>query len=372
MKKVFFIVLFIIMSLFVTISCSKKASSSASQNAGSKSGAVTVRLLTDATGIDDKSFNASAWRGIERFFDDTSLRGKSYNYLTSLTQDQYIPNLNLVTDEGYSLIIASGFTWSDSISRVAKDNPNQKYMLIDASGVNMPNVVETLFAEEMGSYLVGVIAAEQAKAEGVKNPSFGFVGGVPGQTITRFEMGYVQGVKSVLPDAKVFDYYANNWGAPELGKAQAKNWFDSGVYCIFSAAGATGNGVIAQAKEYRDAGKNVWAIGVDSDQFADGVYNSKGESAVLTSMLKKVENATFAVLDEISKGVPFQSGIRQFGLADDGVGFTTSNPQLSEAAIKSAEEAKKNIVSGKVVVEKTYAAAKAKGLVPDTLRAIDD
>ncbi len=348
----------VVLTMFV--SCSKKAAGTG----------ITTRILTDATGIDDKSFNASAWRGIERFYDNTSLRDKSYSYVTAQSQDQYIPNLNNAADEDISLIIASGFTWSDSIKTVASQHPNQKFMLIDAAGVNLPNVVETLFAEEMGSYLVGVIAAEQAKAEGIENPGFGFVGGVPGATITKFEMGYVQGVRSVFPNARIVDYYANNWGAPEMAKAQAKNWFDSGIYCIFSAAGSTGNGVIAQAKEERAKGKKVWAIGVDSDQFEDGLYNST-DSAVLTSMLKKVENATFQILTELKDG-KFISGIRVFDLSIDAVGYSDRNVKMAKTAKDAAEKAKKNILSGKVVVEKTFAGAKAKGLVPASLHAVDD
>ncbi|HAL18448.1 MAG TPA: BMP family ABC transporter substrate-binding protein, partial [Spirochaetaceae bacterium] len=244
------------------------------------------------------------------------------------------------------------------------------FMLIDAAGVSLPNVVETLFAEEMGSYLVGVIAAEQAKAEGISNPGFGFVGGVPGATITKFEMGYVQGVRSVFPNARIVDYYANNWGAPELAKAQAKNWFDGGIYCIFSAAGSTGNGVIAQAKEERTRGKKVWAIGVDSDQYEDGLYNAT-DSAVLTSMLKKVENATYQILSEMKDG-KFTSGIRVFDLSIDAVGYSDRNALLAKSAKDAAEKARKDILSGKIVVEKTFAGAKAKGLVPASLHAVDD
>src|SRR5215467_9488996 len=96
---------------------------------------ITVRLLTDATGIDDKSFNAAAWRGILEFYGDTwnntPKRGAYYDVITAQTQDMYIPNLRQATDEGYDLIAATGFTWADSVNRVARDNSNQKYMIID-------------------------------------------------------------------------------------------------------------------------------------------------------------------------------------------------------------------------------------------------
>ena len=366
-KYLYLISCFLIVSL---VSCSKKNQSSSTTNKASNTADVSVELLTDASGIDDKSFNASAWRGIERFYNDPSQRNVKYSTVVNQSQDTYVSALRTAADKGVSLIISSGFTWADATYKVAADEPNQKFMLIDASGESRPNVAATLFAEEMGSYLVGVIAAEQAKADGIVNPGFGFVGGVPGATITRFEMGFIQGVRSVIPDAKIIDYYANDWGKPELAKSQAKNWYDTGIYCIFAAAGATGNGVIAQAKEERVKGHNVWAIGVDSDQFEDGLYNDT-DSAVLTSMLKKVENATYLVLTEIAND-NWKGGERVFDLASDSVGYSDKNPALSKQAIDAAEMARQDIISGKIVVEKTYKGAREKGLVPSNLHALDD
>ena len=285
------------------IGCAKQADSSIK---------TTVRLLTDATGIDDKSFNAAAWRGILQFYGDTlakqSKKGSAYDVVTAQTQDMYIPNIKQVSDEKYDLVIATGFTFADALGEVAPQYPDQKYLIVDVDWVNHPNVMQATFTEHEGSYLVGVAAALKAKADGIKNPSFGFIGGIPGAVITKFEVGYAQGILSVLPTAKVLDYYANDWGKPELAKAQAKNWYDSGVYCIFSAAGFTGSGTIAMAKEYRAAGKNVWAIGVDSDQYEDGIYDAaKGKSAVLTSMIKRVEAATLYALRAVKAG-PSKAG----------------------------------------------------------------
>jgi basic membrane protein A and related proteins len=206
----------------------------------------TVRLLTDSTGIDDKSFNAAAWRGILQFYGDTvakpSKKGSAYDVVTAQTQDMYIPNIKQVSDEAYDLVITTGFTFADALGEVAPQYPNQKYLIVDVDWVNQPNVMQATFTEQEGSYLVGVAAALKAQADKVKDPKFGFIGGVPGAVITKFEVGYVQGILSVLPKAKIVDYYANDWGKPELAKTQAKNWYDSGVYAIFSAAGGTGTG----------------------------------------------------------------------------------------------------------------------------------
>ncbi len=333
----------------------------------------TVRLLTDATGIDDKSFNAAAWRGILDFYGDTwakqTKRGKAYDVVTAQTQDMYVPNLKQASDEKYDLIIVTGFTWADALSEVAKLYPQQKYMIVDVDWVGDPNVMQVTFSEHEGSFLVGVATALKAKAEGIKDPKFGFIGGIPGPVITKFEVGYVMGILSVLPKAKIVDYYANDWGKPELAKAQAKNWYDSGVYAIFSAAGGTGNGTIAQAKEYRSQGKKVWAIGVDSDQYADGIYSGT-KSAVLTSMLKRVETASKVSIQNVKAGT-FKSEVLVLDTKADGVGFATSNPELDKAIVTQVEQVRKDIIAGKVKVFATYAEAKAAGKVPGDLQASD-
>jgi len=344
------------------------------EKAADVSGKPTIRLLTDATGIDDKSFNAAAWRGIVAFYGDTventTQRGKLYDVVTAQTQDMYIPNLRQAADEGYDIIMVTGFTWADALGEVAPQYPKQKFVIVDVNWVGQPNVQEFIYSEEEGSYLVGLVAALQAKEDGILNPKFGFIGGVPGSTITKFEMGYVQGILSVFPNAAIVDYYANDWGKPELAKAQAKNWYDSGVYCIFSAAGGTGNGTIAQAKEYRMKGANVWAIGVDSDQFSDGLYTDT-KSAVLTSMLKRVENSSLKVLKE-AESKTFAGGIVEMRMVDEGVGYSQANPELSKAVVKTVEAAKADVISGKIKLYKTYKDALANGAAPKGLSALDD
>ncbi len=334
----------------------------------------TIRLLTDATGIDDKSFNAAAWRGIVEFYgdtvDNTPNRGRYYDVVTAQTQDMYIPNLMQAADEGYDIIMVTGFTWADALGEVAPLYPEQNFVIVDVDWVGQPNVMEFIYSEEQGSYLVGLAAALQAKAEGVNNPRFGFIGGVPGATITKFEMGYVQGILSVFPNADIVDYYANDWGKPELAKAQAKNWYDSGVYAIFSAAGGTGNGTIAQAKEYRMQGRNVWAIGVDSDQFEDGIY-SGDKSAVLTSMLKRVENSSLYCLNAVQDGT-FTGEVVKMTMTDEGVGYSTANPELKAEVVEAVEAAKQDIIDGKITIYGTYRDALAAGAAPAGLAALDD
>jgi basic membrane protein A and related proteins len=367
MKRVIFAAI-VALALFTIASCGQQDKPAAAAPAD-----ISVRLLTDATGIDDKSFNAAGWRGILSYYGDSwenqSKKGKFYDWVTAQTQDLYIPNLKQASDEKYDLIIVTGFTWADALGDVAKLYPDQKYLIVDVDWLSAPNVMQATFSEHEGSYLVGVAAALKAQADGIQNPKFGFIGGVPGPVITKFEMGWVQGILSVLPKAQIVDYYANDWGKPDLAKAQAKNWYDSGVYAIFSAAGGTGNGTIAQAKEYRLRGKDVWAVGVDSDQYEDGLYADK-LSAVLTSMIKRVESSTEYALKAVKNG-SFKGEVVTFDTASDGVGFSDKNPALGADIVAKVNQVRQDIIDKKITVVPGYAEALAKGLVPANLQASD-
>jgi len=354
--------------LILTAACRKENPPPAAEKG------ITVRLLTDATGVDDKSFNAAAWRGILEFYGDTwnnaRQRGSAYDWITAPTQDMFISNLRQATDEGYDLIVATGATWDKAIGQASKDNPGQKYMIVDVNWLDSPNVLQAVYAEQEGSYLVGAAAALKAIEDDVKNPRFGFIGGVPGATITKFEVGYVQGILSLIPGAEIVDYYVNSWGEPGLAKTQAKNWYDSGVYAIYSAAGGSGNGTIAQAKEYRAAGRNVWAIGVDSDQYEEGIYNGT-ESAVLTSMIKRVEISVIYGLNAVRDGT-FKGEIVTFDLKGDGVGYSVANPALDKNITDQLEAIKQQIVSGQIKIAATHAQAKLLPGFPQNLKAKDD
>ncbi|MDR0494931.1 MAG: BMP family protein [Treponema sp.] len=362
----------VIVSAGLLAGCQKKAPIAETAAPGA-SRDITIRLLTDATGIDDRSFNAAAWRGILEFYGDTwdnaGKRGSAYDVVTS-DQDMYVPTLRQVTDEGYDLIVTTGYTWADAMDEVAQSNPRQKYMIVDTDWLSGANLMQASYAEHEGSFLVGAAAALKAQEDGIANPRFGFIGGFPGAVITKFEVGYVQGVLSVIPNAQIVDYYVSSWGDPALAKTQAKYWYDSGVYAIYSAAGDSGNGTISQAKEHRLAGKNVWAIGVDSDQYAEGLYSDL-ESAVLTSMLKMVENSLVYALNAVKNGA-FSGEVITFDLAKDGVGFASTNPALSNRIIAQLNDMKQKIISGEITVAATNADAKKLPGFPQNLKAVDD
>lgn len=336
-----------------------------------KSDKISSVILTDSTGVDDDSFNAAAWRGIKEFYANEG-EGTLYKNIKAQSADEYTSTIDAAVAQGFDLIITTGFTWGDAVAAAAAKYPNQKMIIVDVNYLPVTdNLIQYIYEEEQGSYLVGVCAAKQAIAEGVKNPKFGFIGGIPGATITKFEVGFIAGVKSVLPNATFVDFYTNNWDDTSIAKTKAKQWYDEGVYCIFAAAGQAGTGMLQQAAEYREAGKNVWAIGVDSDQYLKGLYSNGSKSAVLTSMLKVVENSTIDALTKTQNGT-WKGGVETQNLSTEGVGYSKTNTALCEDAIKAADAAKADMLAGKIVPPKTYAEALAKGIAPAGLQAIDD
>ena len=305
-----------------------------------------VGLVTDIGGIDDKSFNQGTWEGIVRFGQENGLKKDAdYKYLQSAAEADYIPNLSTFSDEKLDLIVAPGFLFEKSMGEVAGKYPSVKYLIID-SVVAKPNVVSAVFAEHEGSFLVGVAAGLKAKAEG-KNV-LGFLGGMQFPLIERFQAGFEQGVKAVYPEARILVDYAGDFGAPDKGQAIAQKQFNAGAYIIFHAAGGTGNGMIKEAKERASKGDVRWGIGVDKDQYQDGVYGDK--SAVLTSMMKRVDVAAHDVAKLALDG-KFPGGTTLvFSVANKGVGVPEKNPNLSADIVAKVREYEAQIAAGTLKV----------------------
>jgi len=310
-----------------------------------------VGLVTDVGGIDDKSFNQGTWEGIVRFAQDYKLPKANYKYLQSSAEADYVPNLTTFADEKLNLIVAPGFLFNNAMAEVALKNPTQKFLIIDsvvqdAKGKNIPNVANAVFAEHEGSFLVGVAAGLKAKADG-KNV-VGFLGGMQFPLIEKFQAGFEQGVKAVFPECKILVDYAGDFAAPDKGQAIAQKQFNAGAYIIFHAAGGTGNGMIKEAKERSQKGDIRWGIGVDKDQYADGLYGNK--SAVLTSMMKRVDVAAYDVCKMTMEG-KFPGGqVLTFTLANKGVGIPEKNPNLSADIVAKVREYEALIASGKLKV----------------------
>lgn len=295
-----------------------------------------IGMVTDVGGVNDKSFNQSAWEALQATETET---GVAVKYLQSKSDEEYIPNLNEFVKGGYDLTWGIGFQLADAIKTVAEQNPDSKLAIID-SVVDAPNVKSVTFAEEEGSYLVGVVAGLTTKSNKI-----GFVGGMESPLIKKFEVGFREGVKAVNPDAQFISNYTGAFDKPDLGKAAAATLYNEGVDIIFHASGATGNGVFNEASARKKQGQDVWVIGVDKDQSLEF-----GDEITLTSMIKKVDEAVKRVNKEVVDGT-FAGGSENLTLKENGVGIAdTSTANVSADTLAKVEEYKEKIISGEIKV----------------------
>jgi len=295
-----------------------------------------IGMVTDVGGVNDKSFNQSAWEALQATETET---GTAVKYLQSKSDEEYIPNLNEFVKGGYDLTWGIGFQLADAIKTVAEQNPDAKLAIID-SVVDAPNVKSVTFAEEEGSYLVGVVAGLTTKSNKI-----GFVGGMESPLIKKFEVGFREGVKAVNPDAQFISNYTGAFDKPDLGKAAAATLYNEGVDIIFHASGATGNGVFKEASARKNQGQDVWVIGVDKDQSIEF-----GDEITLTSMIKKVDEAVKRVNKEVVDGT-FAGGSENLTLKENGVGIAdTSTANVSADTLAKVEEYKEKIISGEIKV----------------------
>ena len=292
-------------------------------------------LVIDLGGKFDKSFNEAAYNGAQRWAAET---GGSYIETELQSEAQREQNMRKMAERGANPIIVLGFANGSTLEKVAPDYPDTKFAIIDMV-VDAPNVKSIVYAEHEGSFLVGMLAGMVSKTGVV-----GFVGGMDIPLIRKFACGYVQGVKAANPDARVIQNMTGTtpaaWNDPVKGGELARTQISQGADVVYAAAGGTGVGVMQAAA---DAG--VFSIGVDSNQ------NHLHPGLVLTSMLKRVDNATYEIF---SAGVDgFESGIAVMNLAADGVGYAVdeNNKALITGEMKAAvDAAQAEIIAGSLVV----------------------
>ena len=326
----------------------EEANDNGSSNGGSNGGDdFTVAMVTDVGGVDDKSFNQSAWEGIQKFGADNNLsEGEGYAYLASKTDADYKSNLDSLIRRDFDLVFGIGFLMADAIAEAAADNPDDKFAIVDDDVAQAENIANVMFKEQEGSFLAGVAAAKMSKTGKI-----GFVGGMDIPVIHRFHAGFVAGAKAANPDIEIEVNYVGAFDKADLGKIAANSMYSSGVDIIFHAAGASGNGVFAEAKERKakDANADVWVIGVDRDQYAEGQVDAN-TNVTLTSMVKRVDQAVIDVSNRTKDG-DFPGGeVTWYGLAEDGVGLADDRGVISEDVMKEVETYKEQIISGEIKV----------------------
>ena len=296
-----------------------------------------IAMVTDVGGVNDQSFNQSAWEGLKRSEKDFGIK---VAYKESKQDADYAPNMETLTDAGYDLIWGIGFLMGDAIKETAEINPDQKYAIIDFSyGDETPqNVACAVFQEEEPSFLVGYIAGKMTKSNKV-----GFVGGIKFPLIEKFEYGFMAGVKLANPDAEVLRQYAESFTDAAKGKAITNNMYQQGADIVFHASGGVGDGVIEAAKE-----KGKWAIGVDKDQ------NFLAPDNVLTSAMKRVDNAIYDIGKRLIAGEFAGGETVVYNLNNDGVGIApTSDKHVPAEILKEVDDLVAKIKAGEIVVPAT-------------------
>ncbi len=293
-------------------------------------------LIIDLGGKFDKSFNEAAYNGAKRWVEET---GGTYIETELQSEAQREQNMRKMAERGANPVVVLGFANASTLEKVAPDYPDTNFAIVDMV-VDAPNVKSIVFSEHEGSYLVGLIAGMTTKSGTV-----GFIGGMDVPLIRKFACGYVQGVKAANPEATVIQNMTGTtpsaWNDPVKGGELTKAQISQGADVIYAAAGGTGVGVLQAAA---DAG--VFSIGVDSNQ------NHLHPGSVLTSMLKRVDNAVYDTFKEGTEG-NFEPGIEVLDLSTEGVGYSVDehNEALISDEMKAAvEDAKAKIVSGEIAV----------------------
>lgn len=305
-----------------------------------------VGLVLEKSGKDDKSFNASAYQGCKRAEKELGIQLKT---VEAPDNSAYESLQRAFAEKKFDLIIAVGFHQLEATKKNAERFPDQKFILID-DDAKMKNVRSLMFEEHEGSYLVGALAALKAPSGKV-----GFIGGMDVPLIRRFQLGYEAGAKKINPKVQVLVNYlgvtGEAWNNPPKAKELALDQFQRGADVIFVAAGNSGLGVFDAAQAQKK-----FAIGVDSNQ------NWMKPGVVLTSMLKRIDEAVFDSIQQLKQG-KFEAGLIRYGVKSKGVDYAVDEHNaklISEDDKKKLEDLRAQIIKGAIQVPDYYVIQKKK------------
>jgi basic membrane protein A len=319
-------------------------------NAASK---VKAAIAYDIGGRGDKSFNDSAAAGLDMAKKKFGATVKEVT-VTQGTDSEREDKLRLLAKAGYTPIVAVGYLYAGPLKKVAAEFPKTQFAIIDDESVALPNVSSLVFTEEQGSYLVGVAAA-LASVTG----EIGYIGGVRTPLLQKFEAGFVAGVKATDKTATVDVKYISEppdfsgFNDPAKAKVIANGMIDKGIDVIYTAAGGSGAGTFAAATDAAKYGNKIWTIGVDSDQYLSASTAEKAN--MLTSMLKRVDNAVFDVIAAANAGKTVSDSLgggvvgRRYSLSSGGIAVSYSGGYINKYKSK-IDAAGKAIGSGKIKV----------------------
>ena len=340
MKKLITVLSIMATLVLFVVACGSKPAEGEQKTESAGAAKKSVAIVYSTGGKGDKSFNDSAFRGLQQAQKELGITFKEYEPKDATAEAENV--LRQFAESGeHDLIIGVGFTMKDAVATVAAAFPDQKFAMVDDE-VDLPNVASLKFKEHEGSFLVGALAAMMSKTNTV-----GFVGGLESPVIEKFQAGFEQGAKYVNPNIKTLSVYlggANPFNDPASAKAKTETLIQQGADVVYHAAGGSGNGMFQAVKE-----KGVFAIGVDSNQ--DDII----PGFVLTSMLKNVDAAIFNTIKSILDG-KFEAKVQEFGINENGVGttdFKLTKDKIGEENIKKLEQIKEDIKAGKIQVKPT-------------------
>ncbi|KAA0211955.1 MAG: BMP family ABC transporter substrate-binding protein [Chlorobiota bacterium] len=314
-----------------------------SQNKGNKNdGKIKVGLVFDVGGRGDKSFNDAAYTGLEKAQNELGIEFEVIDPGEGADRESALRKL--AVKEDVDMIFGVGFIFTEDITTIANDFPDKIFVCIDYTITDTaaipPNLLAVEFKEEEGSFLVGAIAGLITKSDKV-----GFIGGMESDLIKKFESGYAQGVKYVNPDAELMVGYvsvtADGFKNPMKAQEIALSQYGRGADIIYHASGLSGIGLFEAARDTKK-----FAIGVDLDQYAEA------PGRVLTSMIKRVDEAVYLTIKNFSSG-NFKGGVITYGLKDKGVGyvFDDNNKEFfSDEVITKLKDIEKMIIDEQINV----------------------
>ena len=295
---------------------------------------ITVAMITDVAGVNDQSFNQSAWEGLQKAKEELGVEVK---YLESKQDSDYATNIETLVDENVDLILGVGMKLAPAIEEGAELYPEQKFVLVDEALEGKDNVKSILFNAQESAYLAGLVAGKTTKTNNI-----GFIGGMELPVIDTFKYGFMAGVKAANPEAQVQAQYANSFTDQAKGKAIANQMYSKGADIIFTAGGDVGTGAIEAAKE-----NGKFAIGVDRDQ------SDLAPENVLTSAIKRVDVGVFETVKAFTEGKYEGGTTTVYGLEENAVGITDTTKNLvSQEILDYVKEQTEKLRSGEVVAPK--------------------
>ena len=317
---------------------------------------ISVGIAFDIGGLGDKSFNDAAKRGFDQAVDD-GLVSEATCIEPNESGSNRDENLIALADDGFDLVFGIGFAFSPAVNENAGNYSAEHFGVIDGYATcppefcsdipnpAPPNVTDLTFKEEEGSFLVGVAGALKAQEEGCD--TLGFLGGQTGQLIGKFQTGFVEGVQAIDPQMEVLVEYIGDSTAAfndaPAGEQLSTKMYDEGACIIYHASGASGAGLFTAAVR-----ADKLAIGVDSDQYE--LVSAEQKPHVLTSMLKRVDTAVYDTIKATMDGTIEGGKAQVFGLAEDGISYSTSNEELmTQDIVDQVESYKQQILDGEIV-----------------------